>query len=136
MENKVLIVTCSHGLLAEEIIRSAEMIIGPMEDAVSCCLSPGMDPKDFYELVEEKFRAFPSYSILALADLFGGTPCNTMARFLSAKKMHLVTGLNLGMLIEVYTKRKEMSITELKDLAINTLVSSCVDVNEKLGISN
>lgn len=134
MEKKIIIVTCSHGRLAEEIIRSAEMIIGPMAEAVSCCLVPGMAPDDYLQLVKEKLSPYKDASILVLADLFGGTPCNTLARLLKEYDMKIITGLNLGMLMETYSMRNCTSLQELKEIAMSTLKVSCIDVNERMGI--
>lgn len=134
MKKKTVVVVCSHGMLAEEFIRSAQMIIGPMPDAVACCLLPGMQPNDYLALVEEKIKPYENASLLVLADLFGGTPCNTMARLLKVYDMHIVTGISLGMLIEVYSMHEQKCLQELRDIAMQTAEMSCVDVNERLGI--
>lgn len=134
MEKKNVIVVCSHGLFAEEIIRSAEMIIGPMDDAIACCLLPGMQPDDYLALVEEKIKPYQNDSILVIVDLFGGTPCNTLARMLKSYDMQIVTGLNLGMLMEVYSMRNQSSCSDLRDTAMQAYQMGFVDVNERLGI--
>lgn len=133
MESKTIIFVCTHGNFAEAIIQSAEMIIGPMEDAIPICLQPGMSGDEYLQAVREQVERCKEYNILILADLFGGTPCNTTARLLKDYSIHILTGLNLGMLLEVYSNREYKTIVELKKIAMEALSMSCVDVNEKLG---
>lgn len=133
MENKTVIFICTHGNFASAIIESAEMIIGPMNDAIPICLLPGMSGDEYLVAVREQVDRCSADNILILVDLFGGTPCNTTARLLRDYPIHIITGLNLGMLLEVYSNREKKSIVELKKIAMETLSMSCMDVNEKLG---
>lgn len=131
MKNKLLL--CSHGNFALEIKRSAEMIIGPMEDAIAVCLQPGMSGDDFVEALRKQLDAFSQENVFLIADLFGGTPCNCAARLLKEYPIQIVTGLNLGMLLEVYSNLQQVDRQALKQIALQALQLSCVDVNEKLG---
>lgn len=134
MKHKNVLFTCSHGAYAEQVILSAEMIIGPMKDVISCCLFPGMYPDEYLKQAETKLLSYKKASILVMADLFGGTPCNTMARLLKEYDMHIITGLNLGMLLEAYSKKEDVSLYELKDISMKALQLSSVDVNERLNM--
>lgn len=132
MKNKLFL--CSHGDFAKEIICSAEMIIGPMEDAVAICLQPGMSGDDYLEEMKKNIELYKEDRILVLADLFGGTPCNTAARLLKEYSIDIITGLNLGMLLEVYSSLQTKDTTQLKEIALKALQMSCVDVNKKMGL--
>lgn len=133
MSNNILFI-CSHGDFAKEIIRSAEMIVGPMENVIPFCLKPGMSGDDFLQIVEAQAQAHCNDHILAIADLFGGTPCTTCARLIRDYDLHIITGLNLGMLIEVYSMLDTSDIKEIKKTALTALQMSCVDVNKKMGL--
>lgn len=133
MSNNILFI-CSHGDFAKEIIKSAEMIVGPMEQVIPFCLKPGMSGDDFLEVIKAEAQMHKGDHILAIVDLFGGTPCTTCARLLKEYDLHIITGLNLGMLIEVYSMLNSCDMKELKQTAISTLQMSCVDVNKKMGL--
>lgn len=96
-----LIVT-SHGKMAEETLNSAKMIVGEMENVYVVSMSDD----DGLTGTSDKFDAIltqlPSDSqLVVLADLKGGTPCNVaMMKASLYPAMEVVSGLNLGMLIE------------------------------------
>ncbi|MDT2600265.1 PTS sugar transporter subunit IIA [Enterococcus hulanensis] len=96
-----LIVT-SHGNMAAETLNSAKMIVGEMENVFVV----SMRDDDGLAGTAEKFDAIlaklnPETEIVVLADLKGGTPCNVAMMKASANPtMEVVSGLNLGMLIE------------------------------------
>ncbi len=75
-------------------------------------------------------EALPEDQFLCLVDLFGGTPCN-MVTSINKENLEIVSGLNLAMLIETYSLLQTTSIQALKDIAIQTLLNSGVDVRAK-----
>lgn len=133
MNDRTMILICTHGNLATSIIESAEMIVGQLRDVVPVCLQPGMSGDEYLKMLGKIIDDANGRNILVLADLFGGTPCITSARLIKDCPIHIITGLNLGMLLEVYLNRENKSIKELKKIALDALQMSCVDVNEKLG---
>ncbi|MGG5370904.1 PTS sugar transporter subunit IIA [Enterococcus sp. AZ196] len=96
-----LIVT-SHGDMAAETLSSAKMIVGETEKVFVV----SMRDDDGLVGTAEKFDAIlaklsPETEIVVLADLKGGTPCNVaMMKASTHPTMEVVSGLNLGMLIE------------------------------------
>lgn len=128
MSNQLII--CTHGEFGKEMIRSAEMIVGKLEGVYSFSLKMGMQPMDFRQQVVDLIEAFPEDQFLCLVDLFGGTPCN-MVTSINKENLEIVSGLNLAMLIEIYSLLQTTSIQALKDIAIQTLLNSGVDVRAK-----
>lgn len=128
MSNQLII--CTHGEFGKEMIRSAEMIVGKLEGVYSFSLKMGMQPMDFRQQVVDLIEAFPEDQFLCLVDLFGGTPCN-MVTSINKENLEIVSGLNLAMLIETYSLLQTTSIQALKDIAIQTLLNSGVDVRAK-----
>lgn len=128
MSNQLII--CTHGEFGKEMIRSAEMIVGKLEGVYSFSLKMGMQPMDFRQQVVDLIEAHPEDQFLCLVDLFGGTPCN-MATSINKENLEIVSGLNLAMLIETYSLLQTTSIQALKDIAIQTLLNSGVDVRAK-----
>lgn len=47
--------------------------------------------------------------------------------------MELVTGVNLGMLLELMANIETASITELKDIALSSGKEGIIDIKERLG---
>lgn len=128
MSNQLII--CTHGEFGKEMIRSAEMIVGKLEGVYSFSLKMGMQPMDFRQQVVDLIESHPEDQFLCLVDLFGGTPCN-MVTSINKENLEIVSGLNLAMLIETYSLLQTTSIQALKDIAIQTLLNSGVDVRAK-----
>lgn len=128
MSNQLII--CTHGEFGKEMIRSAEMIVGKLEGVYSFSLKMGMQPMDFRQQVVDLIEAHPEDQFLCLVDLFGGTPCN-MVTSINKENLEIVSGLNLAMLIETYSLLQTTSIQALKDIVIQTLLNSGVDVRAK-----
>lgn len=120
MTTKLMI--CTHGDFGEALKKSAEMIVGEMADVLCFSLLPGMPPETFSELIQRELSTEDEY--LCLVDLFGGTPCLTVSRLIKAYPLVVVTGVNLGMLLEVYMKLGQVDVAELSVVAMETLEAS------------
>ena len=96
------LVLISHGRLAEEMKKSAELIMGPQKHIHTVCLLPEEGPEDFQKKFEDVISDFSSEEITIFADLMGGTPANTISRLIMTgeDKLHLTAGMNLAMVIE------------------------------------
>ena len=101
------IVIASHGELAQGIKMSAEMIVGHQEYMQVCTLMPSQGPEDIYNQVQEAIQTFPEQTdVLFLVDLWGGTPFNQIQKIVQEHENYaLVTGMNLGMVIEACMTR-------------------------------
>ena len=51
--------------------------------------------------------------VLVLTDMFGGTPSNIALSFLKERRVEVVTGMNLPMLIKLATLSEEKPLEEL-----------------------
>jgi PTS system mannose-specific IIA component/D-glucosaminate-specific PTS system IIA component len=130
MEKMILLGT--HGRFGEELIKSAELILGEMKDVRSFSLLPGMALEDYIPSVAETLGKLPK-GTLCLVDLFGGTPCNAFCALSREYGNAVVTGLNLAMLMEVYMNKDQLSNQELADLAVFTLKESGKNATRILG---
>ena len=77
--NDVKIIVGSHGALARELVNSARMIVGDIENVKALCLEEGMSPEEYLSMVDSEIQTDTSKKIFCLVDLFGGTPCNVMS---------------------------------------------------------
>lgn len=125
----ILVIT--HGSFGEEIIKSAEMIIGAQENVKALSLMPGMDPADFIVDVQAVLNTMPEESLI-MSDLFGGTPSNVSAAIASQYKVIAVAGLNLCMLIEALSLRFSMRGEELAEAVIQAGQLGCKNILKEL----
>ena len=86
------------------------MLFGDSENLADFSLEPGDDIDQYRETFAETIRKFPEGSLL-LVDLFGGTPCNQLMRYIqeTGKPLEIVSGMNLPMLVTAVLAREEMS---------------------------
>ena len=130
--SETLLLICTHGDFGAEIIRSAAMIVGEPKDVRSVSLLPGMDPFTYRQEIVRVLEEAKDKNIFCMVDLFGGTPCNMAASLLKERKMQIVSGLNLAMLLGVMIQREEAAFDELTAVALKALGSSGFDVGRRL----
>ena len=99
----VVIVTHCH--LAEELICAAQLVVG--ED-LKQFQAVSVEPKDGSDVIREKIMAAirkvdMGHGVLILTDMYGGTPSNISLSFLEEKKIEVITGVNLPMLLKLAT---------------------------------
>lgn len=101
------LVLATHGKLAEELLRTAEGIVGKLERCEAVTVDAGSSMDDTRErLAAAVKRVEEGDGVLVLTDMFGGTPANLALGFLD-DKLEVVTGVNLPMLLKLSTARAE-----------------------------
>ncbi len=99
------LVVATHGRLAEELLRTAEGIVGPLEQCEAVSVAAGVSMEDARARLGEAVRRVDSgEGTLVLTDMFGGTPANLALTFLD-EKVEVVTGVNLPMIVKLATAR-------------------------------
>ncbi len=99
------LVVATHGRLAEELLRTAEGIVGPLEQCEAVSVGAGVSMEDARaRLGEAVKRVDAGEGVLVLTDMFGGTPANLALTFLD-EKLEVVTGVNLPMIVKLATAR-------------------------------
>lgn len=103
------IIIASHGDFATGIHQSGSMIFGEQEKVQVVTFMPNEGPDDLYAKFNNAVATFDAEDeILVLADLWSGSPFNQASRFKDEnpnRKVIIMTGLNLPMLIQAYTER-------------------------------
>lgn len=104
------IILLSHGPFAVALVETAKMVFGDSENVAAFSLEPGDDLDKYREAFVEVIEKFPEGSMI-IVDLFGGTPCNQVMRYIeeTKKPLNVVAGMNLPMLINAVLLRSEMS---------------------------
>jgi PTS system mannose-specific IIA component len=108
------VVIVSHYRLGEEMLQALRLIVpgGQTFHAV------GIEPK---QAVDEMRGAIAGAldaaeegdGVLVLTDMFGGTPSNISLSFLGERRIEVVTGFNLPMLIKLATLSEPKPLVEL-----------------------
>ena len=98
---EILILT--HGDFGKALIKSAEMIVGEMENVKSFGLQPGVSPEDFIKevmtLIDDNTKEY-----FVLVDLFGGTPFHAAMYLTKNYDVNVITGVNLPLLVEIHNQ--------------------------------
>lgn len=96
----VLVVT--HGQLAVELVKAAEMIVGVLPQFVAVSIGWHDDVTAARDAMAEAIqRVQGPAGVLILTDMFGGTPSNLGLTFLETNRVEVITGVNLPMLIKL-----------------------------------
>lgn len=129
------IVLLTHGRVGEELIKSVEMIVGPVEQMYAVSLMPGMGGDEFAEAVSHAVNDLPAGSLI-FSDLFGGTPANTAARFTQDRRFSAVAGVNLCMVLEAVFLRKELRGELLAEKVLTAGREGCKNIVSALQQAN
>lgn len=134
------VVVITHGMMAEGILDSVQMIMGEQEQLTSLGLMSDMDIENFKELVYEKIKEVDQgKGVLAFVDLFGASPFNSAGANLTRLSeeetdLRVVTGVNLPMLLETMNARNYMeTLDELYTNAIDTGKEGIIEMRDFLG---
>ena len=107
-------VIVTHGQLANELVSSAEMIVGEINHITTVSIGWHDDVDVAREEIERAIQRVDSGSgVLLLTDMFGGTPTNIAATFLGRAAVEVVTGVNLPMVIKLATQESDEPLSEL-----------------------
>jgi len=111
-KNLIGIIIISHCGLAAEMVRVAELIVGPLPNCRTICFDV---PQNVEEMTKQLRKAIKEVDqgkgVLILTDLFGGTPANIALAFLGPE-VEIVCGINLPMLIRLAGSRTSESLKE------------------------
>lgn len=128
------IIIGTHGRFGEELVNSAQMICGPLENINCFSLLPEMSFEDFMKEADKQIEAMDG-PVVAVVDLFGGTPCNVLTVLSKKYGYDVITGVNLPMIIELYLKTNVLENYDKRRIVeeiIETAKESVVCSNEKL----
>lgn len=128
MERKIIL--ASHGNLAEALMATAQMIIGPNSDMIALGLQADVAPEEYREALNEVLSQYPNSEFLVLIDILGGTPFNSIISQLQNDNLQVVTGVNLGMLLEVLLNHENHELNELAEFAKRMGINSLMTKND------
>lgn len=99
-------VIVTHGLLARELLDSAERIVGRTEGIRAVSMGWDDEVADARQEIQAAIKDVDSGDgVLIFTDMFGGTPTNVSLAFLEQDKVEIITGVNLPMIIKLTSVR-------------------------------
>jgi len=113
------LVVASHGRLADELVSTAEQIVGKLPSVATCNIEPGTSVEDLRAKMRQAVAGVDSgEGVIVMADLFGGTPCKESLMICSercrAGGLEVLAGVNLPMLLKANSLRSEhMPLAEM-----------------------
>lgn len=105
------VIIASHGFFSVESLKVVEMIAGKQVNVETVTLEEGMGLEEFREDFNSKYNKLKNNEdvelIIVFADIFGGTPFNTITRSIyEGNEMLAYAGYSLPILLEVLTNDK------------------------------
>jgi PTS system mannose-specific IIA component len=94
------VVVATHGKLAEEMIRTAEAVVGKLVQVAP--VSVVATEPDVRGRLKDAIKSVDTgEGVLLLTDLLGGSPTNLCVSFTAERQVEIVTGVNLPMLLKL-----------------------------------
>ncbi|WP_367896764.1 PTS mannose transporter subunit IIAB [Enterobacter vonholyi] len=119
----IAIVIGTHGWAAEQLLKTAEMLLGEQENVGWIDFVPGENAETLIEKYNAQLAKLDtSKGVLFLVDTWGGSPFNAASRIVVDKEHYeVVAGVNIPMLVETLMARDDNpSFDELVALAVET----------------
>ncbi|MDT8099037.1 PTS mannose transporter subunit IIAB [Enterobacter hormaechei] len=119
----IAIVIGTHGWAAEQLLKTAEMLLGEQENVGWIDFVPGENAETLIEKYTAQLEKLDtSKGVLFLVDTWGGSPFNAASRIVVDKEHYeVVAGVNIPMLVETFMARDDnLGFDELVALAVET----------------
>jgi len=118
MKTGLLLIT--HGNIGRDMLETVTEILGtcPLH-AQALAIPPDSDPDRLFETASHLCTELDQGDgVLVLTDLYGSTPSNIATRLIDRKKLSVISGVNIPMLIRILNY-PEMEMDALCEKAIN-----------------
>ena len=119
----IAIVIGTHGWAAEQLLKTAEMLLGEQENVGWIDFVPGENAETLIEKYNAQLAKLDTTKgVLFLVDTWGGSPFNAASRIVVDKEHYeVIAGVNIPMLVETLMARDDdPSFDELVALAVET----------------
>lgn len=107
------LVLVTHGRLAVEFVTAMEHVVGPQGAVATICIGPDDDMEGRRADISAAIDSVESGNgVIILTDLFGGTPSNLAISLMEPKRIEVIAGVNLPMLIRLERARRTMNVVD------------------------
>ncbi|HSE83748.1 MAG TPA: PTS sugar transporter subunit IIA [Thermodesulfobacteriota bacterium] len=114
------VVVVTHGRLAEELISVVKFVMAgePAIKMEGVSIDPNKEFEKFSQEIKKAIKkADEGDGVLVVTDMFGGTPSNVSLTFLEGKKLEVISGVNLPMLLKLATLSAKVTLDEAVEIA-------------------
>lgn len=128
-------IIATHGYMAYGINTTLNMLIGEQENltVVNAYTDECKDPvPEFEKIIEEN----PDDDIVIMTDLFGGSVNNNAMQMIKSERVHVVTGINLAVVISIAMSDSNTSTKQVIEEAIAGAKDMLIYCNELVTDSN
>ena len=122
-------VIATHGKMAEGIQSTLDIIVGPRENLtfINAYTDECADPMpEFQRIMEEN----PNDDIVIMTDMLGGSVNNNAVVLTENKRVHVVTGINLALVISLVMSDEDADTREVIRQAVNSSKEMIIYCNE------
>lgn len=119
----IALVIGTHGWAAEQLLKTAEMLLGEQENVGWIDFVPGENAETLIEKYQAQLTKLDtSKGVLFLVDTWGGSPFNAASRVVLDKENYdVIAGVNIPMLVETLMARDDdPAFAELVGIAVET----------------
>lgn len=119
----IAIMIGTHGAAAEQLLKTAEMLLGEQSNVGFIDFVPGENAETLIEKYSQKLAQMDtSAGVIFLVDTWGGSPFNAASRIVLDKEHYeVITGVNVPMLVETFMARDDNpAFDELVAIALET----------------
>lgn len=136
------IIVTTYGKLASDFIETVEIVLGEQEFVETVGVMPQDSANDILTNLKAAIEKLQdSDGVLILAGIFGESCCNfslSLCRcdnIISSCPLRVVTGVNLPMLLKVFTYRSILNLDKLAACACEGGQKGIFDATERLQVS-
>jgi PTS system mannose-specific IIA component len=107
------LVLVTHGRLACEFRAALEHVVGSQQQIETIMIDPEDDmERRRGDIMDAVKRVDSGQGVVVLTDMFGGTPSNLAISCMAGRKIEVVAGINLPMLIKLASVRDELPLAD------------------------
>lgn len=107
------LIVVTHAGLATSLISAAAMVTGSTELSEAVELHADDPADEMVARIADALERVGNDGAIIMTDMFGGTPSNAAMSFLQENRVEVITGVNLPMMVEYFSRRERMAFDEL-----------------------
>lgn len=125
----LLVVT--HGNFGREIVKSAEMVIGNIDNIESISFCKGESYNDLLTSVKDKINELSKEGLIVFTDMYGGSPFNAVENQAKKENFYHITGINFPLFLDIAINRNTYTMEDIANKIIKNGKKSILFVNER-----
>ncbi len=127
----IAVILLTHSSLGLELLKTTEMIIGKQDLVEVLSIHSGTTLSSLVEKLDQLVDKYKDGGVVIATDMFGGSPSNIAMAYLVHEGVEVITGVNLPMLIKIFSDRKNIdSPQELCKIAAESAKKSIIIAGE------